>query len=84
MRRIGVLGLELRHTRLRLFTAGHRLHAGDETAFLDDQFVVGGGGEGEGHGRSAGQGGVWKCVPGSEGLVFQHEVNTRGFFRGQT
>jgi hypothetical protein len=27
---------------LRLFTPGHGLHAGDETAFLDDQFVVGG------------------------------------------
>jgi hypothetical protein len=40
--RIGVLGLELGHTRLRLVATWHGLHAGDETAFLDHQFMVGG------------------------------------------
>ncbi len=55
MRRIGVFGFELSHPRLRFFTSSHGLDARDETAFLDDEFVVGGGGEGKRHDEIVGQ-----------------------------
>lgn len=55
MRRIGVFGFELSHPRLRFFTSSHGLDARDETAFLDDEFVVDGGGEGKRHDEIVGQ-----------------------------
>jgi hypothetical protein len=38
---IGVLGFELRHPGLRLVASCNRFDTGDETAFFDDQYVVG-------------------------------------------
>jgi hypothetical protein len=46
-------GLEPRDDLLRTGPVGHRLDAGDEAAFLDDQFVVDGGKDGLRHGADS-------------------------------
>jgi hypothetical protein len=48
-----MVGLESRHDLLRTGPVGHRLDAGDEAAFLDDQFVVDGGEDGLRHGANS-------------------------------
>ena len=48
--RAGMLRPQFRHHLLRARAVGHRLHAADEAALLDDQFAVDGGGEGLRHG----------------------------------
>ena len=50
MRRTRMLRTQRRHDLLRTSTVSHRLHARNEAAFLDDQFVVDGAGNGLGHG----------------------------------
>ena len=45
----GVLGAQTGHHLLGAGTIGHRLHAGDEAALLDEQFVVDRGKDGLGH-----------------------------------
>jgi hypothetical protein len=48
-----MLGPQPRDDLLRTGPVGHRLDAGDEAAFLDDQFVVDGGEDGLRHGANS-------------------------------
>jgi hypothetical protein len=70
MGRIGVLGFQLRDPGLCIFTPADRLDTGNEAAFLDHQFMVGGGGEGKRH--------LAIVVDGRSGADV---ANTRGFFK---
>jgi len=45
-----MLGTQAGDDLLRAGPVRHRLHAGDETALLDEQFMVDGGEDGLGHG----------------------------------
>ena len=53
---LGRSGLKV--SRLCLGTGGHRLDAGDEAAFPDDQFVVDGDVQGQYHGVSLSEAGT--------------------------
>ena len=55
MGRIGVFNFELRHPGLSRIPTRHRFNTGDETAFFDDQFVVGRAGKGKRHASIVGQ-----------------------------
>jgi hypothetical protein len=55
---------------LRAGPVRHRLHAGEEAALLDDQFVVDGGEDGVRHGPAA----AWLGRKGAQLTVFQFPV----------